>query len=115
AAGDSTNGYRAVVQGVLNSPLFLYRTEIGSEASEGSERFDLTDYEVATLLSYSLLGGPPTDELWEAAEMGELTQADTLAAHVQQLLDNPHAREQLSSFLGQWLEIQHLDDVEKFA
>lgn len=115
AAGDSTNGYRAVVQGVLNSPLFLYRTEIGSEASEGSERFDLTDYEVATLLSYSLLGGPPTDELWEAAEMGELTQADTLAAHVQQLLDNPQAREQLSSFLGQWLEIQHLDDVEKFA
>lgn len=115
ATGDPLDGFRAVVHGVLNSPLFLYRTEIGPTGSEGSERFELTDYEVASLISYSLLDAPPTDGLLQAAARGELTQTDDLAEQVRQLLSDPRAQSQLSSFLTQWLEVQHFSDVEKFA
>src|SRR5690606_13440935 len=42
--GDPGAGFRAVLRGLLNSPYFLYRTEIGADPAERD--FVLTDYEV---------------------------------------------------------------------
>lgn len=114
ADGDALAGFRAVVQGLLNSPLFLYRTEVGASADEAASTFQLTDYEVASLLSYSLLNGPPSQSLLDAAAAGELTNPATLPAHVSALMSDPAATGQLRHFLSEWLEVHHFQDVEKF-
>ena len=53
--------------------------------------FRLTDHEVATLLSYSLLGQPPTAALLAAADRGELTKPATLRTTIDALLATPEA------------------------
>ncbi len=114
AQGDVVAGYRAIVQGMLNSPNFLYRTEMGGPEAETQPTLQMTDYEVASLLSYSLLGGPPPDALLTAAASGELTNAATLPAHVAAIVQSPEASGQLQAFLLEWLEVNHFDQVEKF-
>ena len=110
---DGTGGFRAVLRALLTSPNFLYRTEIGADPAAPS--FTLTDYEVASLLSYSLLGGPPSADLLAAASRGELVNQAGLAARVQSLLATAEATAQLGGFLGQWLKIHHFAEIDKDA
>src|SRR5690606_13177777 len=100
--------------GLLNSPHFLYRTEIGAPDDEESETFGLTNHEVASLLSFSLLDKPPPEWLMVAADAGELTTQATLTTHVQRLLGEAGALDQLHRFLNQSLEIGHFEQVTKF-
>jgi hypothetical protein len=112
-ATDGTGGFRAVVRALVTSPNFLYRTEIGSDSAAPS--FTLTDYEVASLLSFSLLGGPPPAELLAAASRGELANQATLPGHVAALIALPEATAQLGRFMSEWLEIHHFDEIDKDA
>src|SRR5690606_19272542 len=85
-SGDAALPFRSVLRGVLTSPFFLYRTEIGAAADERSPRFTLTGPEVATLLAFSVTGGPPDEALLAAAERGELADVEGLKTHVETLL-----------------------------
>ena len=107
-AGDAALPFRFVVQGILTSPFFLYRTEIG--AAPGQPRFQLTSHEVASLLSFSLIGQPPSDTLLAAATRGELTSPAGLRANVDALLAMPQAVEPLRAFLYQWLTLNRVND-----
>ena len=107
--------FRAVIQAALTSPFFLYRTEIGAPAAMAQTAFRMSDQEVATFLSFSLIGQPPPATLLAAADRGELTNASTLATHVDALLAMPEAAEPLRSFLFQWLTLNKVnDDLYKF-
>jgi hypothetical protein len=110
---DATAGFRAVLRALITSPNFLYRTEIGADAAAPS--FTLTDYEVASLLSYSLLGAPPSTDLLGAASRSELTNLATLATHVGTLINTPEAAAQLGRFTSQWLKIHHFAEIDKDA
>jgi hypothetical protein len=110
---DGTGGFRAVLRALVTSPYFLYRTEIGAAAAAST--FTLTDYEVASLLSFSLLGGPPSSELLAAASRGELTNQATLGAHVGSLVGTSEATAQLARFMSEWLKIHHFDQIDKDA
>jgi hypothetical protein len=103
SGGDVALGFRAVLRSLLTSPHFLYRTEIGADAALAD--FNLTGHEVASLLSYSLLDGPPTAELLAAAARGELTSPATLATVVSTLLGTPEAAAQLATFAQAWLKV----------
>src|SRR4029078_13740163 len=78
ASGDAALPFRSVVQAVLTSPHFLYRTEIGPQTGSPHASFRLTAHEGESLLSYSLLGHPPPAALLAAADRGELTQPASL-------------------------------------
>ena len=80
---------------MLVSPSFLYRSEIGDNGR-------LTGYEVATALSYTLLGTTPSDELLAAAGRGELGDAKGIERHARALLDDPRARDQIGELVLQW-------------
>jgi hypothetical protein len=112
-ATDGTGGFRAVLRALATSPNFLYRTEIGSDPAAPS--FTLTDYEVASLLSFSLLGAPPSATLLSAASRSELTNQATLGSHVSTLVGTPEAAAQLGRFASQWLKIHHFAEVDKDA
>ncbi len=111
---DATLPYRSVLRALLTSPFFLYRTEVGDIEKAPVAAFRTTDYEVASFLSYGLLGAPPSAELLSAAARGELTNPSTLSSAVTKLLDDPGAAAQLSNFLFQWLKLQNFGDVTKF-
>jgi len=75
------------VYGFLSAPEFLWRSEIGdaTKASTSPPGIPLTDYELASLLSYFLTNGPPDAGLLNDAKAGTLrtniaTQADRLLA-----------------------------------
>ena len=79
---------------MLVSPAFLYRSEIG-------EHGKLTQFEIATALSYTILGTTPSDALLQAASRGELDAAG-IEHHARAMLDDPRARTQIGELVLQW-------------
>lgn len=109
--------FRAVIQQVLTSPLFLYRTEVGAPPDVVKPTFRITDQEAASLLSFSLLGRPPSANLLAAADRGELSNSTSMRTHVAALLADAGAAAPLLAFLGQWLmlnKFQNEAEVYKF-
>lgn len=96
------------VYAIMSSPNFVYRTEFGSDPeSEGQ----LTDYEMASQLSYFLTDGPPDEELLEVASEGELTSDATLETQARRLLDDSVARENLTAAMFGHFGLAALDSV----
>jgi hypothetical protein len=110
---DFTNGIRLVVQGVLQSPYFLYHVEFGTgEGSDGSI-VTLTEHELASRLSYFLWDTMPDDELFAAADADELSTEEGMTAQVDRMLADPRARVAIASFHLQWLGVDEVEGVEK--
>jgi hypothetical protein len=102
-------GVQLVVAALLQSPHFLYRVEFGmADPSEG-DIVELTDYEIASRLSYLLWNTMPDAILFEAADAGLLRDPAEIEAQARRMLDTPKAREAVKNFHRQWL---HLDEIE---
>jgi mono/diheme cytochrome c family protein len=109
--GDADKGARAVVQAMLASSSFLYRSEIGELQADGTYR--LTPHEIASALSYSLWATTPDEELARAADSGELARPEGLERQARRLLASPRAREVIGVFAEQWLGAENVKSVEK--
>lgn len=79
--GSYAEGIELATRAMLQSAAFLYHTEIGDAPAATVK---LTPYELASSISYLLLGGPPSDMLVEKAVAGELDTAEGRAALVAQ-------------------------------
>ncbi|RYZ08043.1 MAG: DUF1592 domain-containing protein [Myxococcales bacterium] len=102
AGGDLTRGLHAALKSVLLSPHFLFRVELGDPASPSST--PLSDYELASRLSYFLWASMPDDTLLASAESKRLSPAGPeLDQEVERLLADPKAQGFFESFAGQWL------------
>ncbi len=101
--GTYADGIQLVVTTVLQSPGFLYLTELGGTASKGSVK--LTSYEVAQSLSYFLTGGPPDATLQAAAAADGLQDPKAVGAQATRLLGQSTAA--LATFVEQWLGVDH--------
>jgi hypothetical protein len=103
---------------MLQSPNVLYRSELGEP--DGKGRFKLSGYEVASQLSYTFTGGPPSDELLQLAAANKLGTAAEVEAAARTLVYDgqtvrPAFREQLLRFSDQWLGLSRLSNVKKDA
>lgn len=98
-AASGTDGLAVALHAMLISPHFLYRSELGERAGEG---YRLTPDEIATALSYTLIGTTPGDELLDAAAAGELADRAGIERHARLLLADPRARDQLGELVLQW-------------
>lgn len=85
AGGTPQQSVQAGVRAIYDSPQFLYRTEFGADANAGP----LTQYELASQLSYFLTDGPPDAELLQAAAGNKLVSDADITAHVDRLLASP--------------------------
>jgi hypothetical protein len=84
-------GVMLVIQTALQSPHFVYRTELSQENVNG--RMKLNSYEVAAKLALAVTGSIPDDALLDAATTGSFGQdSATVDAHVTRLLDTPRAK-----------------------
>ncbi len=101
-------GIESVVSTVLQSPSFLYRVEVGVPVDGEPSLRRLTGYEVASRLSYFLWGTMPSDDLLDAAEAGELDDAESVRAMGQQMLDDPLAVVLVDRFHALWMGYENL-------
>jgi hypothetical protein len=102
-AGTSVaNGVRLVIEAVLQSPSFIYRSELGKTPSPGKP-VELNSYELASSLSFFLLGSIPDEPLWQAAQDGTLAKQDVYTRELNRLLSLPRVRANLSSVLLKWV------------
>lgn len=106
-----TQGIELVIASMLQSPHFLYRTELGQHLGGG--RYALTDYEVATELSYLFWGSMPDETLFAKARAGALHTPEQISTEARRMLASPRSRAVLDHFVSQWLELELLVQAEK--
>ena len=71
---------------MLQSPSFLYRSELGTAAA-GASQVALNDWEVAAKLALSITNTIPDDTLLAAAAAGQLHDKTSVATQAKRLLD----------------------------
>ncbi len=91
---------KRVIEATLISPKFLLRTE---NAPAGMEPQRISNYELASRLSYFLWSTMPDDELFAVAAKGRLHQETILVQQVERMLKSPKAKTLGSTFAAQWL------------
>ncbi len=95
------------LRALLVSPHFLFRVE--GSAGDGVQ--PLTDWELATRLSYFLWSSMPDDELFELARKGALKDPAVLEAQAIRMLKDPRAAALAENFAPQWLQVRRLEEI----
>lgn len=113
AAGGFNDGIRLVVQGVLQSPWFLYHMEFGADGLNDGSTIALTGHELASRLSYFLWNTMPDEALFTAANAGMLDDTAGIEAEVDRMLADERARETIAEFHVQWLGVDEIASLEK--
>jgi hypothetical protein len=109
--GDFYRGLEFAVAGVLQSPNFLFRVELGEIDSGNGARLRYSNYELATRLSYALWNTTPDEALLAAAESGELSAE--LEAQAERLLDDERAARAFDNFHSERLGLSELATLNK--
>jgi len=105
AALEVDQGVVQTVRGLLQTPGFLYLVEeIPAETAAGNVH-RLTQWELASRLSFFLWDSMPDPTLFAAASRGELATREQIATQARRMLDDPRAREAVVRFHDQWLEV----------
>lgn len=102
-----------VMEAALGSGAFLYRTEIGADASGSTGSVALSPYELASALSFALLNSAPDDQLWAKAADGSITQPAVLSAEVERILALDPARANLTKKVGYFLNVEKIPVASK--
>ena len=106
-------GIQLVIRGVLNSPNFLYITEIGDGTQANA--ISLTNHEIASQLSYLMTGGPPDDILLQAAAAGQLGDAAVRQEQARRLLGTPRGQNRSIELVREWLGVDRISTTAKDA
>ena len=101
---------RQLLARVFVSPAFLYR---GEKAAPGSEPAPVSDWELATRLSYFLWSSTPDAELLAAAAAGELRDPKVLATQTRRMVRDPKVRRLATEFGAQWLQVRNLATLDE--
>jgi hypothetical protein len=101
-------GVDLVLRAMLQDVEFLYRVELGKPASGYPGVFKLTDWEMATRLSYFILGTTPPDSLLDLAAAGKLGDPAEVRAAAATLLTDERARARVERFHALWLGFHQL-------
>ena len=98
---------RDMVVSVLMAPHFWYRVDLPA-AETGVH--PLSDYALASRLSYFLWSSMPDQELLEAAARGELQTMDGLVVQARRMIKDERVRGLALEFGGNWLEFRHFEN-----
>jgi hypothetical protein len=113
--GDFDAGIREALSAILASPKFLYRAERTPPNAIPGAAHRISDLELASRLSFFLLGRMPDDALLADAEKGTLSDPGVLDRHIRRLLADPRAKSLVTNFSFQWLKMRGLDDIDPDA
>jgi len=100
-----------LIAGFLTSPEFLYMVENGDKKVKGlDDAYSLTAHELANRLSYQLWQTMPDEELWKAANSGELLDDDGFEEQVDRMMKSNRARRASREFFADFLRLDRTAD-----
>ena len=101
---------RLTLARTLVSPAFLYRAE---KPGPGDRSSPVSDWELATRLSYFLWSSAPDAELRAVAASGKLHEPKTLAAQTRRMLQDPKTRRLATEFGTAWLHLYDFRELNE--
>jgi hypothetical protein len=106
--GNWESGAQAMIAVVLASPKFIFRAE-QDETPTAKDAHPISEFALASRLSYFLWGSMPDDELFQLAYAKKLSA--NLEAQARRLLKDPRSRYLTEGFGLQWLQLRQLSTV----
>ena len=97
------DAFKLTAKAMMASPHFLYHVEVGAKPDA---------YALANRLSYFLWRSAPDRELLELAAAAQLFSRSTLRQQVDRLLADAKSERFLKDFVGQWLKIDLVGDMQ---
>lgn len=104
--GSPQEQFITVVSAMLSSANFLFRVETGTDPT--SELSPLSGEQLASRLSFTLIGRGPSAELLDLGKSGALDTEQGLMRAAKDLLADDRAREYFDAFFQQWLGFEQL-------
>ena len=101
---------RLTLTRVLVAPAFLYRVE---KPNPGATQGPVSDWELASRLSYFLWSSQPDEELQQLAAAGRLRDLNTVIAQTRRMLRDQKTRRLATEFACQWLHIHDFDQLDE--
>ena len=86
-----------IVKAFLMSPTFLTKAETSTATPDGNS-YQLSSWEMASRLSYTLWGSMPDDTLFQAAQMNKLQSQADILAQAQRMVMDSKARAKVADF-----------------
>ncbi len=111
-SADFEAGVRDALSAILVSPHFVYRAETGNETATA---LALSNFELASRLSFFLWSSVPDEELLQLANDNKLQDKDVLRAQVRRMLADERSKTLVTDFAAQWLHLSKLDEISPNA
>jgi hypothetical protein len=115
---------RDSIVSILMSPHFLYRVDLLGVSADTAPRLQnaslnaasrsssvrpLSNYAIASRLSYFLWSSMPDAELLRHAARGDLQRPEVLLAQAHRMLKDQRVRDFATEFAGNWLDFRHFE------
>jgi len=101
---------RDLLVNILMSPHFLYRVNAGNIERKAAPSTALSDFALASRLSYFLWSTMPDQELTAKAAAGDLKKESVLVAEMRRMLKDERASRLATEFGGNWLDFRRFDE-----
>ncbi|MEM7235538.1 MAG: DUF1592 domain-containing protein, partial [Planctomycetota bacterium] len=98
------SAYRSALAALLVSRSFFHL----EEGDPQQNRLEVTDFELASRLSYFLWSSMPDEALFDTARKGELRNPKRLAVELDRMIASPKIDRFLESFTKQWLQLHRV-------
>lgn len=104
-------GIEVALRRLLVSPEFLFRVEHDRHGVAPNSNYRISDFELASRLSFFLWSSIPDEELLDLAERGKLKDANVVTQQVNRMLEDKRSEALTRNFAGQWLQLRNLEAV----
>jgi hypothetical protein len=113
ARGNFETGIQFALEKLLLSPKFILRVDgvapaVTSRTHSSPIVVRVSDFDLASRLSFFLWSSLPDEELLDVAARGDLKSPKTLEAQVLRMLADPRALSLVTNFASQWLYLRDL-------
>ena len=113
--GDFETGIQDALARLLVAPRFLFRVEEEPAGTKVGGVYRLSNFALASRLSFFLGSTIPDDELLDVAGKGLLTTPAVLEKQARRMLADPKSQALIDNFVGQWLYLRDLANAQPMA
>jgi hypothetical protein len=110
--GGFESGIELALDRILASPKFLFRVEHDPAGTTAGDTYRISDFELASRLSFFLWSSIPDDELLRLANEGKLKDPVVFDRQVRRMLADGKSQALVDNFAGQWLQLRNLRNVQ---
>ncbi len=115
-SGGFATGVEWFLTGLLQTPDFLYQFAKPSPGEQPGQLRPITDYEMASQLSYFVWDTTPDDKLYAAAAANQLSDPANVQTQLDRMLqDQTHFVRGVTSFYNAWLMIDNFNELARDA